>query len=296
MERKRTILSYMPEALQNIFEELPPVFFDEIQEIRLRVQKPVVIRRAGAETIIDYCPAEGDIAALMEMLSDYSLYAYEEELRSGYLTLPGGHRVGVTGRAVVEGGMVKTLKHIGAVNIRIAHEIKGCANGVMGHILEEGAVCHSMIISPPGCGKTTLLRDIVRQLSNGGKTVGVVDERSEIAGCYRGIAQNDLGPRTDVLDGCPKEEGMRMLLRSMGPQVIAVDEIGRQEELGTIEQIINSGVKLICTVHGKSLDELRRKPVLSTILQKKIFERFIVLDKPGKIAGIYNEGGVAYDT
>lgn len=160
---------------------------------------------------------------------------------------------------------------------------------------------HTLIISPPGCGKTTLLRDIVRQLSNGGirrrgMTVGVVDERSEIASCYMGIPQNDVGSRTDVLDCCPKDRGMIMLIRSMSPEILAVDEIGGMEEVDALRYAINCGCKMIATVHGSSMDDIRRRYAISNLVDGKVFERYIILDKSrgvGSVAGIYDMEGIS---
>ena len=185
-----------------------------------------------------------EIEETMEYVANYSMYAYEEELRQGFLTIGGGHRVGVVGKAVSEDGHIRSMKYISCINVRIAHEVRGCADAVMPYVAGRGDVRHTLIISPPGCGKTTLLRDMIRQISNGGKhcrgrTVGVVDERSELGGAYRGIPQNDLGMRTDLLDCCPKAEGMMLLIRSMTPQVIAVDEIGGEEDIRAVETAVN---------------------------------------------------------
>ena len=192
-------------------------------------------------------------------------------------------------------------RQISCINIRFAHQITGCADMVIPYVTEDGKLCHTLIISPPGCGKTTLLRDLVRQISDGwetfpGNTVGVVDERSEIGGSYQGIPQNDVGIRTDVLDCCSKAEGMVMLLRSMAPQVIAVDEIGNYEDIRAIEMTLNSGCKLLATVHGSSIDEIRKKPLLERLIKEHVFERYIILQKEtagkiGKVREIYDERG-----
>lgn len=277
-------------------------------EIRLRTDKPLIIKKTDGEFFMrengllcgdykkGYAVCAKDIAGCIEIMSNYSLYAFADEIKNGYITLPGGHRVGVCGRAVVENGHIKTLKNINGLNIRITHEIIGCAERVMKYILSPGAV-HTMLISPPGCGKTTLLRDIIRILSGGngkpgGITVGVADERSEIAGSFLGVAQNDVGIRTDILDGCPKAEGMIMLLRSMSPDVIAVDEIGRREDMQAIEDIMNAGITLICAVHGSGIEDVLQKPVLSEIIEKKVFERYVILSNKGgvgRIEAIYNK-------
>ena len=158
---------------------------------------------------------------------------------------------------------------------------------------------HTLIVSPPRCGKTTLLRDIIRQMSNGwgnisGVTVGVVDERSELAGCYQGIPQNDLGMRTDILDGCPKAEGMQMLIRSMSPVVVAVDELGKEEDFKAVESVIHCGCRLIATAHGASMEETLSQPFFRKLWEARVFLRYIFLGKherAGIVEGIYDENG-----
>jgi stage III sporulation protein AA len=170
----------------------------------------------------------------------------------------------------------------------------GCADEVLPFI-SSGGFLHTMIISPPGFGKTTLLRDIVRQISDNGATVGLADERSEIAGCFRGVAQNDVGIRTDVIDGCPKHLAMIMLLRGMSPDVIAADELGGEQDANAVDAVLNAGVKLLCTAHGRDVNDVKTNPSLSAVVNRGIFERFIVLDKPRHVGGVFkNDGGVIY--
>lgn len=279
--------------------------YEKLYEIRLRAGRPMFLIYDGGECFLrtrgrePYLVTREDLKETLEYVSGYSLYAYEDELRQGYMSVQGGHRVGVTGKVILDGDRIRGMKYISCINLRLAHEIRGCADPVMEHIRKENWTAHTLLISPPRCGKTTLLRDMIRQLSNGygkvpGVTVGVVDERSELAGCYQGIPQNDLGIRTDVLDGCPKAHGMQMLIRSMSPSVVAVDELGREEDFKAVESVIYSGCKLIATAHGASLEEIFSTPFFGCLRKMKVFERYILLGKEqraGIIRGIYDERG-----
>lgn len=256
----------------------PLQFYCGGKEYFLRLEPPALVR----DTEAAYVVRGDDIPAILTFLSRYSIYAYEEELRQGFLTLQGGHRVGVAGRAVMNQSRIECMQDIQFLNIRIAHQCRGCGVPMIPYLYGEAGVRNTLIVSPPGRGKTTLLRDCIRLLSDGwggrrGCRVGVVDERSEIAACHRGIPQNDLGLRTDVLDGCSKAVGMRMLLRSMAPEVIAVDELGGEEDFAAVEQALYSGSRILGTVHGEDMEQLREKPLLSHWLERGIFERYILI-------------------
>ncbi len=270
---------------------------DALQEIRLRVQKPVSVILRGREWFLTErgewtgevrnarCVPPKEIQALLQHLCDYSPYAYEEELKRGFLTLSGGHRVGVSGQIVLDSqGGIRTMKNISSVNIRIAHQVKGAADSVLGELYRDGMLCNTLFVSPPGCGKTTLLRDVIRQVSDGnrfapGVTVGVVDERSELAGTYLGIPQNDLGIRTDVLDACPKEQGMHILLRSMAPRVIAIDELGNERELEALLEAAAGGCKVLATAHGLHMEDVKTRFSLSQEKLGALFELSVILGR-----------------
>lgn len=275
---------------RRIREVLPEESLVDVQEIRLRSGQPFLLKTAEGIFSLQKnggllsAPWEkgirisaADLRETVSLLSAYSLYAFEEELRQGYITMEGGHRVGFCGKAVLENGEIRTLRQINALNIRIAREQKGWGEQFLTYLMEEDIFCHTLIVSPPGCGKTTLLRDIVRCLSERGKTVGVVDERGEIAPLRDGTPQMDVGPCTDVLEGCPKAKGMVLLLRSMSPDIIAVDELGRKEDIEAVEEALYAGVKLVATAHGRDFADLETRPQLCSLIRKNVFERYLFL-------------------
>lgn len=281
-----------------------------IEEIRLRVKKPLMVRTANNEYFITplgqlgfkdnaYLVTREDLQNTLEKMTYSSLYAAEEELRQGFLTLPGGHRVGISGETVLEQGKIRILRNISALNIRIARQPQSDIVILLKLLLDKRNVFLStLLISPPRAGKTTILRLLVRELSNGvpaiglaGQTVGVVDERSEIAGMWQGIPTFDLGCRTDVLDRCPKALGLNMLIRSMAPSIIAVDELGGAEDVSAIKEAARCGVKTLATAHAGSLEELNMRGQFKELLHSQVFDRLVVLSRakgPGTIDRVYN--------
>ena len=284
-----------PKCAVNKTEPVPNV---QIEEIRLRTNKPLALKIGQDTQMIDYIVSQEEVLQAFEKVCESSIYSYRKQICDGYITIKGGNRVGIVGSAVVDNGQVININYISSLNFRIAREKIGCSHSIIEYIINQSdnSIHNTLIVSPPGCGKTTLLRDIIRNISNGiaeiglkGKTVGVVDERGEIAAMYKGIPQNDIGIRTDVVDNMPKPQAMRMLVRSMAPDVIVCDEIGSIEDINAIDYAMCSGVKGIFTAHGKNIEEINKNPELSKLLNKHIFERIILLnpEKRGDAKCIY---------
>ncbi|MCI8515060.1 MAG: stage III sporulation protein AA [Lachnospiraceae bacterium] len=294
MDKKEEILRILPMRLKE--EAGRTASFETLQEIRLRPGRPMLFLEAGRERVSNCLVSEKEIGECLQYAGNYSLYAYEEELRGGYLTIRGGHRIGLAGQVRAEQGQVRVLKQVSSLNIRVAHEIKGCAASLLSPLFGDGKLKSVLLISPPGGGKTTCLRDLIRLMAEGESpvgpvNVGVVDERSELGACYQGIPQNDLGLRSDVLDGCPKAAGIYMLLRSMAPDVIAVDEISLVSDAEAVEYAAGCGCSFLATLHGESEEAVKKRPAIKKLWEQKIFERYVLLGKKpaGRVLGIYNK-------
>ncbi|MGN1084866.1 MAG: stage III sporulation protein AA [Lachnospiraceae bacterium] len=291
------VVHMLPEQLRNIIlrSAVPEA---ELREIRLRTGRGLIAETADGEKLLAkdgrsvcleeeaYRVTKEDIKTALELFTGYSVYAFEDELRQGYFTVEGGHRIGVAGRVVAENGRVLRLNDISFLNIRIAHECRNCSRELFKRLYGEKRLYHTLLFAPAGCGKTTFLRDLIRLLSEAGVRVGVADERSELAACYHGIPQHDLGLRTDVMDGCPKAEAMQMLLRSMTPQVLAADEIGLPEDVLAIRAAAGSGCKVLASAHGGTLSEVQQNPMLRELWEERRFERYVCLEKNKKDFGV----------
>ena len=335
-KRIDNILIKLPESMRDRIEKLPAQTLQQLEEIRIRTNTDTLLISGGRE----YSLRDGDeitaevLEEILNRLLDYSYYAYEEELSRGYITIEGGHRVGICGRVTLENGQVHLIKDVSSLNIRRSREITGASEKILGAVLSPAkapaesvpnagipagcggkkssvtsaisgsfssaagcrspapsdlfsvcssaadygrmVVCNTLIISPPKCGKTTMLRDLARNLSNAGFRIGICDERSEIAGCYDGKTSYDLGPRTDVLDGCPKADGILMLIRAMSPDVVMTDEIGKPEDAAAIRSALSAGVKIITTIHGSSFEDAAKSAV-GSLITDHIFETLIFL-------------------
>lgn len=257
-----------------------------IQEIRVRVGKPIILKFRNYDIVLKHIVTTEEVLEILERLCENSIYAYKNQICQGFLTIKGGHRIGITGTVVIENGKIINVKYISSLNFRIAREVLNCSTRILKQVLDidNQTIYNTLIVSPPGKGKTTMLRDIVRQISNGmneykfrGLTVGLIDERGEIAATYKGIAQNDVGIRTDIIGNIDKQSGIEILIRTMAPEVIACDEIGTIEDVKAIKKCIISGVKGIFTMHGKNLEDIKKNTEINELIERKQIEKIIFI-------------------
>lgn len=291
-----SVLPVLPGSVRTVLQAWDPHL--PVEEIRLRVGRPPLVHVTGGERPVPMQPlTAAECQQALQLCCEQSVYAWQDALRAGYITVAGGHRVGVAGRAVIDGGAVQTVHPVTALNYRIARAVPGAAAGLLPAIVDRGHVHSTLLLAPPGGGKTTVLRDLVRQLSDGrpdlrlpGQTVGVVDERSELAGGWRGVPQHDVGLRTDVLDNCPKAAGLMMLVRSMGPHVVAVDELGGAADAAAVREAVHAGVTVLATAHAASLADAQARPGLAALLGGDCFARAVVLSRrcgPATVEAVY---------
>lgn len=278
----KEIIKVLPQGIREVLQSIGDL--SRLQEIRAKINKPMILQLGSKEVITPYIISQEDLKIVMQRISNYSTYAFEEEIRQGYITIKGGHRVGLCGSCVVEDRRIKTIKSISSINIRVSREIIGCSDRIIKYIVDNDNILNTIIISPPKCGKTTLLRDIARNLSDGvnsiglkGRKVCIIDERSEIAGCFEGIPQMNVGIRTDVLDSCLKSEGIMMAIRSMSPDVVICDEIGTNSDMESIIMAMNCGINLMTSIHGFGIEDLNKRMVFKELIDNRVFQRAVIL-------------------
>ena len=273
------ILEYFPNKIvQAILNSINEKEIETLEEIRIRVSKPIILKVANKEIIVEYIVTTQDILEIVEKITENSMYSYQQQICSGYITLKGGHRVGISGNVVMEENKVINVNYIYSLNFRIARQIIGVAEKVVNEVMKNDEISNTLIISKPGAGKTTILRDLIRIVSKT-KTVGVVDERGEIAAMYKNEPQNDLGIKVDILSNISKNLGIKMLVRSMAPDVIVADEIGTKEDIEAIKYAVTSGVKGIFTAHANNMEDIKKSPILKELLDLNLIDKIIILDK-----------------
>ncbi len=307
------IFPFLIPGIREVIQKININELNNLEEIRLRAGKPLMVFYKKNDWFVTgngrltrslseaYLVEQREIIKTLELMSENSIYAYQDEIKSGYITLRGGHRIGLSGKVVLQEGKIRNIKDFNGLNIRIAKEVRGCAKNIIKYIIKNSSdIYNTLIVGPPQCGKTTILRDLSRMLSSGeqeydfnGMKVGIVDERSEIAACCKGVPQNDVGYRTDVMDGCPKVLGMEMLLRSMSPGIIITDEIGTHGDKDAVLKVLNSGIKIIASAHGYNITELKMREELLSLIKSSAFERYIVLSSrngPGTLEEVVDAG------
>ena len=288
-QRISEILPYMPVNIAELLSKIGSGEWFDVEEVRLRCGAPLTVGLWGESCFVTpaggitnyesdaYTVSSEEVQTAFGRVCENSVYAHLEEIRQGFITIRGGHRVGICGKAVCDGKEIKTFREISSLNFRIAHQLIGLADGIIDKIIDGENVKSTLLIAPPQMGKTTLLRDIIRQVSDRGFKCGVTDDRGELAAMYRGVPCNDIGAQTDVVDGAPKAAAVELLLRTMSPKVIASDEIASEADVEALRVAAGTGVKIIATTHGSSVEEALSRKVLQPMFEDKIFDSAILI-------------------
>lgn len=272
----------LPPGLRCEMLALPPEIRDRAEELRLRAMRAPSIVLGGDELPVlpEHAVSNAELQSVLEIATRASVHTYVDCIREGYVTAAGGCRVGLCGTVSTENGRIAAMRRLSSVCIRIPREKRGCADGIF-PVLTAGGFSSTLLLSPPGGGKTTLLRELVRLLSDGGARVALADERSEVAGTFEGAPGFDVGARTDVLTGAPKGEGVYLLLRAMAPQILAFDEITAPGDVEAASEAANCGVRLLATAHAADIADLRQRPLYRKLLEQRLFARAVVIENDG---------------
>ncbi|KHE69171.1 stage III sporulation protein AA [Halobacillus sp. BBL2006] len=278
----KEIIRLFPDHFQLLLKR--NVNWKTVQEIRLRVQRKIEILDSNQNTCLsDHTLTSTDLSYVLNQISQFSLYRFKDQLKDGFITIEGGHRVGLSGKVNTVNDQVDTLKHVSFMNIRVARSTKGYVEPLLPYLHKDGRWASTMIIGPPHSGKTTLLRELARTIgshsSYPASKVAIVDERSEIAASLQGVPQLEVGTRTDVMDACPKAEGMMMMIRSMSPEVIVVDEIGGIQDANAIREAAYTGVEVLCSIHGSDFHSVQKRPSTCSLIDERVFHRYLVLER-----------------
>ncbi len=277
----RSAVSVLPLSIRQPILALSDDIKREIEEIRLRISRPVTVTIRGREREINRANGElilatsQDISLILDIATRSSIHTAIDTIRCGFITIKDGHRIGICGSAVLKDGVITHLRNYSSLNIRVAREVKGCSNQIFSDLMYCDEFLDTLVISPPGIGKTTLIRDIIRNLSAHKIRTAVADERGELSAINSGVPQFDLGAYVDVIDGAPKSEAMLMLLKTMSPAVISVDEITSPEDVKAAEMASNCGVRLLASAHATDIYDLKSREVTKSLLEKNLFRRVV---------------------
>ena len=280
--RFQQAICVLPIHLRQALMELNETEQEQIEEVRLRVGQPMTVLIAQREKPLAQIVREQDLERVLELASQASLHQVLPKLRQGYLTVAGGHRLGVCGSVLMQNGKIHYIRPLSSLNLRIACERRGIGRELISEICSNGWFVSTLVLAPPGYGKTTLLRDLICSLSDGDgcqpHRIGLMDERGEIAAMYQGAAQLSVGRHTDILEGCSKSEGLMMLLRGMNPQILAVDEITAPEDVEALQMAVGCGVSILASAHGKNMGDLLQRPIYRKMMERGLFYKVIYID------------------